>query len=398
MYSSEKVAVWEVPAEPFIMDLYPLFERFEEVADLRRARGKRYPLPVLLSIAVLAKLAGQQHPQAMAEWAQLRARELARLFGLWRQTMPVLRTWERVFSQGLDVDQLDRMVCDYMRESFYTCPAPDKLCVALDGKTLRGTIWAGNPQGVHLLALYFPRDGIVLAQMEIASKANEITAAPHLLRQINLQGLVITGDAMFAQRTLSLQIVAAGGDYLWGVKGNQPALREDIATLLDPAEIATQTRQSAGDFRTAHSETRGHGRLEKRTLTASSLLQRYSDFPHLAQVFKIETQVTTLSTQKVTLYVRYGVTSLSAQRASADDLLALVREHWGIESGLHYRRDVTLGEDRIHARIGHAAHVHAILNNALVALLHERSSGNMARGIRKTTYVVTRLLSVCSLP
>jgi predicted transposase YbfD/YdcC len=112
----------------------------------------------------------------------------------------------------------------------------------------------------------------------------------------------------------------------------------------------------------------------------------------MAQVFKIETHVTRLATMQETTHVRYGVTSLSAQRATAQDLLALVRQHWGIESGLHYRRDVTLGEDRIRPRTGHAAHVHAILNNSIVGLLHHHKPDNMARGVREMTYWIECLL------
>jgi len=103
--------------------------------------------------------------------------------------------------------------------------------------------------------------------------------------------------------------------------------------------------------------------------------------------------VTSLATGEETTHVRYGVTSLSAKRASPHELLTLVRQHWAIESGLHYRRDVTMGEDRIHARTGHAAHVHAILNNALIGLLHHHKPDNMARGIREMTfYIEHRLL------
>lgn len=392
MDSSRRLAVEEFTNESCVVDLWSLFGRLREVTDLRKARGKRYPLSVLLSIAVLAKLAGQQHPQAIADWARLRARPLCRLFGLWRHAMPVLRTWQRVFGRGLDADELEEIVCDFLHETFYTPPSEGSVCAAIDGKTLRGTIRADDPQGVHLLAIYLPQDGIVLAQMEIDSKANEISAASHLLGQVDLKGLVITGDAMFTQRTLSLQIVAAGGDYLWEVKDNQPALREDIATLFEEAEGEVMGEKASDQSLAGPVTSKGHGRLETRTLICSSLLNGYSDFPHMGQVFKLETQVTHLATMDETTHLRYGVTSLSAQRASAHDVLGLVRQHWGIESGLHYRRDVTLGEDRIHARTGHAAHVHAILNNLIIGLLHRHKPGNMAQGVREMTYQIENLL------
>ena len=162
---------------------------------------------------------------------------------------------------------------------------------------------------------------------------------------------------------------------------------DDIATLFeDPDNMAV-----SAEFTKASTSQEGHGRSEKRTLTCSSLLKGYSEFPHLEQVFQVETEVTTLSTAKMNSYLRYGVTSLSADRASPADLLSYVRQHWGIESGLHYRRDVTLGEDRIRPRLGQVAHVHAILNNLLIALLH-KSPISLAHGLRCATYNVERLL------
>jgi hypothetical protein len=121
--------------------------------------------------------------------------------------MPVLRTWQRVFSQGLSADELDQIVCDYLVETLADSPQDGSLCAAIDGKTLRGTISAKNPQGVHLIAIYLPECGVVLTQMEIDSKANEISASAQLVRKVDLQGIVLTGDAMFTQRTLSMVIV-----------------------------------------------------------------------------------------------------------------------------------------------------------------------------------------------
>lgn len=106
--------------------------------------------------------------------------------------------------------------------------------------------------------------------------------------------------------------------------------------------------------------------------------------PSLTAGFQTEARVADLTTGEVTLPVRFGAASLSAPYASAKRLLRLVRQHWGTESALRHRRDVTMGEDRIHARTGDAAHVHANLNNFVVALLYRHSTDNMARGVRQT--------------
>ena len=122
------------------------------------------------------------------------------------------------------------------------------------------------------------------------------------------------------------------------------------------------------------------------------MLQGYSDWPQLAQVFKLEYHAIERTTGKATHQTSYGVTSLSSQLADARRLLTLTRQHWSIENGLHYRRDVTLGEDGMRVCTGHAPHVHAILNNVVFALLHQSGPPNMAQGRRATSYRVERLL------
>ncbi len=123
---------------------------------------------------------------------------------------------------------------------------------------------------MHLLAAYLPEQGVVLAQMRVEEKSNEITHPPKLLKQMDLRGVVVSGDAMFDQRALSIQIVQAQGDYLWTVKDNQEGLREDIDVLFQPQRKRAGTSALPTDFRTARTVEKGHGRLEKRTITVSS--------------------------------------------------------------------------------------------------------------------------------
>jgi predicted transposase YbfD/YdcC len=379
--------------EPCLLDLWPLFQQWWTFPDPRHARGKRYALGAMLSIATLAKLAGCQCPQAIADWARLRAHELCALFRLGHHRMPTLRTWDRVFAHSIDLAQLERIVYRFVGTALKARPARGSWCAALDGKTLRGSIRRGKSGGVHVLAIYLPAQGVVLAQLEIGAKANEISAAPQLLAQVDLHGLIVTGDAMFAQRRLSLQIRQASGDYLWQVKDNQPALLESIETLFNSPPTPPGRGQLADDFETAHTLDKGHGRLDQRTLMVSSLLQEYSDWPHLAQVFRLERQSLDLATGKVTTHVRYGVTSLPHELADAARLLALVREHWGIESDLHYRRDVTLGEDKARVCVGRAPYVHATLNNLVLVLLDRCGDHNVARAQRTISYRLARLLA-----
>jgi predicted transposase YbfD/YdcC len=259
---------------------------------------------------------------------------------------------------------------------------------------LRGTIPAGRSQGVHLVAAYLPSVGCVLAELAVTTKANELTVAPTLLAGLDLQGLIVSGDALFAQRALSAQIVAGGGEYLWTVKGNQPALRDDIRWLFAPLRPGEAAREF--DWRTGREVSKGHGRLEERAILVSAALTGYSDWPGLAQVFQLTVRRTGAS-GKTTESVRYGVTSLTAAAASPTRLIALTRGHWGIEGGLHQRRDVTLGEDRSQVRQGQAPQVLACLNNVVVGLAARVGEANLAAARRAFDYRFNRALQRCYL-
>jgi len=342
-----------------------LLERFATLHDARHARGKRYPLPVLLVLLVLAKLAGEDQPSGIADWLHYRRVPLQAALGLSWRRMPHHTTIRRVLAEAVPPGELDTVVGACLRPS---AGAAQPVVVSIDGKTVRGTIPTGSTRGEHLLAAYLPADGIVLLQVAVGEKANEISVAPQLLGALDLRGTIITGDALHTQRILSVQIVAAGGDYLWLAKDNQPTLRSEIAAVFELTDETVAGGRLPGERRTATSVENGHGRQEQRTLTASTDLTGYSDWPHLAQVFRLERHRRTAATGKPEQEVVYGLTSLSAERASAATLLRLTRAHWGIENGLHYRRDVTFHEDATRLTQGHAGHVMAALNNLVIGL------------------------------
>ncbi len=390
MYATTLAFEGLLPDEPLAIDLTHLYAQFHRLPDQRARRGVRYPLPMLLMVAILAKLAGQHHVRAIADWAALRADDLAAMFHFSRTTMPHAVTWSRVLGAAVDLAALE----DLLRESLYPCDpeVPDRaqIALALDGKTLRGTIPLGQTHGVHLVAAYLPAAGVVLTQLEVATKENEIVVAPTILAQIDLQGIVVTGDAMYTQRALSTQIVEAGGDYLWLVKDNQPELRQDIEQLFLPEPNELGTAALPTDFTTARTVEKGHGRIEERVLTTSSMLQDYSPWPYVAQVFKLKSQVTNALGTCTT--VRYGITSIPNTVADAARLLTLVRGQWGIENGLHYRRDASLGEDRSLVRMGQAPHTLATLNNTVLGLFARHGHQNLPAAQRRFCYHLERAL------
>lgn len=208
----------------------------------------------------------------------------------------------------------------------------------------------------------------------VRDKEAELTVAPEVLKGLDLKGLVVTGDALYAQRELCKQIVAAGGEYLFVVKDNQPTLREDIATLFnDPPVRPAQVVQ-----RSHHGDRR-----EVRKLEASTALDEYSDWPHLAQVCRIQREVTRKGQTK--LEVAYAVTSLWPHEAGPRRLLELNRGHWGIENRLHHVRDVTFGEDASQVRTEAAPQVMAALRNATIGLLRLAGATNIAAALRRNS-------------
>jgi predicted transposase YbfD/YdcC len=205
-------------------------------------------------------------------------------------------------------------------------------------------------------------------QVELREGENEITAAPRVLQAIDLRGAVVTGDAILAQRELSVQVVESGGDYVWSVKENQPGLLRDIEELFEPEVCVKGFSPGVTDFRSAETVEKGHGRIERRSITVSSALKGYMDWPYAEQVYKLERHRVQVGSGKITDEVVYGVTSLTAKEAGPRRLLEIARAQWGIENGLHHRRDETLREDWCHLRTGQAPHVMAAINNLVVGL------------------------------
>jgi predicted transposase YbfD/YdcC len=202
----------------------------------------------------------------------------------------------------------------------------------------------------------------------------ELSVAPAILATLPLRGRLVTGDALYCQRDLCQQIVAAGGDYFVSVKANQPDLLGEIRLLFDwpPPD---------DDIAMATQESRHGDRQEQRRLWTSSALREYLDWPGAGQVCKL--QRVTWRKGRTTSEERYAITSLG-KAVSAPALLRYGRGHWGIENRLHYVRDVTLGEDASQVRSGAAPEILAALRNAVIGLLRQAGWTNIAAGLRRT--------------
>lgn len=362
-----------------MFDLGSLYDHLCRVQDTRHARGVRYALVTILVFIILAKLAGEDSVAGIADWVALRKEGLSQALHLQAVRAPHRTTYSRILGRVIAVDDFEALV----RRFFASQPrAGTSIQVCIDGKTLRGTIPTGQSQGLHLLGVFLPAEGWMVVQVEVDGKENEITAAPRLLSSVDLRGKMVTGDAIFAQRDVSVQVVGAQGDYVWTVKDNQAQLRQDIALLFEPEACVKGFSPAPKDVRMHETIEKGHGRIERRTLTASAELRDYLDWPHAEQVFRLERHTRRMADGKITQEVVYGVTSLATGKADVQRLLNLTRGHWGIENGSHYRRDQTLREDWCQLRVGHAAHMMAAINNLVLTLLLGRGVKNVPEARR----------------
>jgi predicted transposase YbfD/YdcC len=371
----------EISEGGVVYDQGSLYARFEKIEDPRHAHGKRYHLTTLLIIIFLAKLCGKDRPGEIADWAKNHAEELTKLLKLDRNWMPHHNTIRRVFHDILDETEFDRLAQEYSQQE----QTGEGQVLAMDGKALRGMRIAGQTGSDYVLSIYNVTEQQVVAQVAVDSKENEIVAAPRALEGVCVTGKIVTGDALHTQRAISAQIVERGGDYLWPVKENQPRLYEDIQRLFAPDQPKPGFGKITTDFLSASKVNLGHGRLEKRSIQTSAMLNDYLDWPGLGQVYRLERKFSWVRQGKVyktSCEIEYGITSLSRDQASPSKVLQVRRKHWLVETGLHYRRDVTFHEDATRMTIGAAGRILATVHNLVLSLIKRAGYKNAAQARR----------------
>jgi predicted transposase YbfD/YdcC len=215
-----------------------LWDALAGVPDPRSPSGKRFPLQGLLGLAVAALLAGRQGLAAIARWGRECSPEQLRRLGIPRDRAPCHAAWHKIFKR-VGCDTLEQALAAWTRGSL-----PAGAAIAMDGKTLRGSRYADYP-AVHLLAVYCDAISGVLGQRPVDTrKANEITEAAALLKAVPVKGMIITGDAMFAQRAICEAILERAGEYVFTVKDNQPALRDAIDQAFAPAASPAEEKKA----------------------------------------------------------------------------------------------------------------------------------------------------------
>jgi len=345
-------------AVPDVADLLTLLG---SVPDPRARRGVRHPLAQLLAIGLSAVIAGARSFAAIGEWAA--GPDEAVVAGGGTGRAPDESTFRRVFAR-VDADALAAVIGAWVWTR--TGVVAGRRVIAIDGKTVRGARRrdGGTP---HLVAALDHASGTVLGQLAVAAKSNEIPAVRTLLGCFDLTRVVVTVDAMHTQHDTAQLITAAGGDYVFTVKKNQPTLYAACKNL-PWAEVSAHT-----------AVTSGHGRRARRTIKVVTA-PAWICFTGARQIAQIRRTVTRAGRKSVE--VVYVITSADHVAAPPTTLAAWVQGHWGIENRLHWVRDVTFDEDRSQARTGNSPHVMATLRNTAISLLRLAGWTNIAAALR----------------
>jgi predicted transposase YbfD/YdcC len=351
------------------------------VVDPRKRRGVRHRLVVVLTAAVCAVAAGVRSFVAVAEWVADLPAEVAAALGT-DGRCPSESTIRRLIGR-VDADRFDAVIGAFVQGLCTSrAPAGRRRVLAVDGKTLRGSRrtddGGGSEPGRHLLAVIDQHTRVVLGQVNVEGKTNEITAfAPLIdtLTSLDLTGVVITADALHTQRDHVDDLHGRGAHWVLTVKGNQPRLRCQLAGL--PWRQVEPAHRSAGT---------AHGRREIRTLKVVTIAAGI-EFPHAKQAVQItrKTRPVSARTGKRGRWhseTVYAVTDLGPHQARPDELATWIRGHWQIENGLHWVRDVTFAEDLSQIHSGAAPQVMASLRNLAISLHRLAGATNIAAALR----------------
>lgn len=357
--------------ELFEPEIYqPLLSRFAEISDNRFKRGIRYKLEPILILLFMSKLGGADKAAEIADWVKYRFEKLKTLLSLNWKKSPHEVTWKRIIEQGLKADEVEKVFGEYLQDMSET----EKRLYNLDGKVVCGVISEETNKQLHLLALQESETNLTVEQTALQGGENEISGAKRLLKAADLEGKIISGDAIFAQTELSQTVIEKGGEYLWKLRANQGKIYK-----MAVEHFAKSDDKYLGQ---ASSLEKGHGRIDEREILTSFRIAGKIEFPFVEQVFRIKRKSEEVKTGKMSEQMIYGITSLSVEEFGAEELLNLTRKHWGIENGLHYRRDVTFKEDEVRKESKNGGQIMAAINNLAIGVLRKLGWENVAKARR----------------
>jgi predicted transposase YbfD/YdcC len=319
-------------------------DHFNDLPDPRQRGKVTYPLNEVLLLCLLAVLAGAEAITDIARFGEKKL-DLLRRFLPFRDGTPAHDHLGDILAT-LDAEKFQQCFVAWVA-ALTGMPAD---VIAIDGKTSRRSYQKkGAKAPIHMVSAFAARQRLVLGQVKVAEKSNEIVAIPKLLDMLAIEGAIVTIDAMGCQRDIAQKILDKKADYVLALKGNQGTLREDVELFA--------AEQKANDFKdtkvTRHETVDGdHGRIETRTYTAFhdvAWLQERHDWPGLKGVVMVES--TREIADKIERETRFYITSLVLL---AHALGPIIRSHWAVENSLHWVMDMVFRDDECRVRTDHA--------------------------------------------
>jgi predicted transposase YbfD/YdcC len=343
---------------------------FEDLPDARQQGKVRYPLREVLLLCLLSVLAGSETFVDIATFGDKK-------LGFLRRFLP--------YSEGTPShDHLGDILATLDAEAFQRCfvawvaslTGVAAQVIAIDGKTVRRS--KGAKAAIHMVSAFAARQRLVLGQVKVGQKANEIVAIPKLLEMLAIEGAIVTIDAMGCQRTIAKKIIKKKADYVLALKGNQGTLRDDVEVFA--------VEQKANNFKdttiSRHETVDGdHGRIETRTTTVIhdvAWLQERHNWPGLKAVVMVES--TREIGSKIERETRFYITSLLYL---ATLMGPIIRSHWAVENSLHWVMDMVFRDDECRVRTEHAPANFTTIKHIATNLLRRNSSKHSLRLRRK---------------
>jgi predicted transposase YbfD/YdcC len=355
------------------MDLKEVVRHFKQLEDPRSTVNRLHPLESVIVIAIMAVLAGANGPTAIAEWAKMKCELLLKLLDL-PHGIPRKDVFRRVLVT-LKPDAFQAcftMWLTALRAAAAEATGVKRPTLAIDGKTLRRSHNRNRGLGaLHSVSVWASEFGLTLAQVATAEKSNEITAIPTLLSLIDIQGAIITIDAMGTQTAIAEKIIDGGGDFILALKGNQGTLHD---ATIDYIHQQTKTDFQGIGARRLDTVEKKHGRIEKRTYIQMPAPKSLPGFNNWKGLLSIGIAfLWSIRDGKETSEVRYFISSLPVK---VKEFAHAVRSHWGIENSCHWCLDVTYREDESRIRDEHLRENFAWLNRLTLSLLKQHPDKN----------------------
>jgi predicted transposase YbfD/YdcC len=350
------------------VSLDEVVRHFEELEDPRSEVNLKHPLVSVVVIAIMAVLAGAGGPTAIAKWAVMKEELLSRLLplpnGIPRKDVyrRVLATLQPDAFQACFVNWLETLRARASAESDVVQPV-----LAVDGKTLRRSHDRKNGLGaLHSVSVWATDFGLTLGQVATDEKSNEITAIPELLRLVNIEGAIITIDAMGTQTAIAKQIVEANADYVLALKGNQETLHQAV---IDYVDLQLEHNFSGIGARRHVTQEKGHGREETRHYVQMPVPKHLPGCNRWKGLLSIGVaMLSCLRGGTETVEIRYFISSLPM---GVKRFARAIRGHWGIENTCHWSLDFTYREDESRIRDLHERENFAWLNRFTLSLLKQ---------------------------